>query len=229
MDICLVSFGQAIRNIRESLDFTQKYVSLKSEISCETIRRIESGKVMPKFETLELLSIVYKQDLNSIFLKYRIDDYSYFYEIKNRLERKCDRDEFYTLDIELKELNSILNSINSTFYKNLIKQLILLTEAIILYKYNSSHNVALNNLIAAIKITTPEFSLDKYKSFVYSSIEIRILMNIAFVVNRLDHKEKYLQIMEFCTSSTDTNDEIYPKLCHNLATAYKRNKDFKKS
>ena len=35
--------------------------------------------------------------------------------------------------------------------------------------------------------------------------------------------------MEFCFQSTDINDEIYPKLCHNLAGVYRRNKDFEKA
>src|SRR5699024_7229261 len=66
-------------------------------------------------------------------------------------------------------------------------------------------------------------------SFVYSSMEIRILMNMAFVLNKLNDKEKYLKIMEFCINSVDVNDEIYPKLCHNLAGAYTRSKDFQKA
>ena len=78
-------------------------------------------------------------------------------------------------------------------------------------------------------MTTPRFDLNDYNSFVYSSMEIRILMNIAFILNRLNLKEKYLEIMEFCFQSTDINDEIYPKLCHNLAGVYRRNKDFEKA
>lgn len=45
---------------------------------------VKHCKVIPKFETLELLSLAYKQDLNAMFLKYRKDGCSYFYEIKNR-------------------------------------------------------------------------------------------------------------------------------------------------
>ncbi|WP_132995926.1 helix-turn-helix domain-containing protein [Sporanaerobacter acetigenes] len=83
MDFNLISFGEALRNIRGELALTLDDVSELSGINSETIRRIELGKVIPKFETLELLSLAYKQDLNAMFLKYRIDDCSYFYEIKN--------------------------------------------------------------------------------------------------------------------------------------------------
>ena len=35
--------------------------------------------------------------------------------------------------------------------------------------------------------------------------------------------------MEFCINSVEPNDEIYPKLCHNLAGVYRRNKEFEKA
>ncbi len=35
--------------------------------------------------------------------------------------------------------------------------------------------------------------------------------------------------MEFCINSVDTSDELYPKLCHNLASAYIRNKEYQKA
>jgi len=60
-------------------------------------------------------------------------------------------------------------------------------------------------------------------------MEIRILMNIAFIFNKLNHQEKYIEILEFCINTLNNDDEIYPKLCHNLEGAYIRNKDFKKA
>lgn len=68
-------FGQVLKEIRESFNYTQQEVTLLlgsngdiPGLSTETLRRIENGMVIPKFETLELLSSVYKQDLNALFL-----------------------------------------------------------------------------------------------------------------------------------------------------------------
>lgn len=199
----LISFGKSLRKKRYELDFTLEQISELSGVNSETIRRIENGKVIPKFETLEFLSPIYKEDLTSMFLEYRLDDYSYFYEIKNSLEKKFDGNELGTLYIELKELNNYIKYVNSSFYRNLIEQLILLTYAIILYKNNDDNTKALNKLTEAIKITTPSFSLENYNSFIYSSTEIRMLMNIAFVLNRLGYKDKYQEIMEFCINSVE--------------------------
>lgn len=130
---------------------------------------------------------------------------------------------------ELDKLNSILSSIKNIYYKNLIKQLILLTKAIILYKNEKDYKTSLNTLLKAIKITTPTFTLENYTLFVYSSMEIRILMNIAFSLNKLGYNKPYEEIMIFCIQSVDSYDVLYPKICHNLAGVYKRNNNDTKS
>lgn len=229
MYIKLADFGNYIRKIRTELNFTQEDVSLLTGINTETLRRIEGGKVIPKFETLEYLSTVYKVDLNEIFLQYRIDDYAYFYELKNNFENKFDEDNFCTLEVELKELKSLIPYINSSYYKNLINQLIIFAEAIVLYKHNNKKDEAIKKLIEAMKITSPNFNLDTYYTSVYSSMEIRILMNIAFVLNRLDNRAIYIELLEFCFKSLDFTEEIFPKLCHNLSGAYRRNGDYEKA
>lgn len=224
-------FGKRLKEIRKSLRINQKQITEITNIDDKTIRRIESGKVLPKLDTLEILSPIYKEDLVSLLIKYRFDDYSVFCEIKNKIELKLDNGEQHTLHTEFRELNILSSSTENPYYKNLIRQLILFTEAAIIYKdnNNNNNNTVLSKLVKAIKITTPPFNLEYYTSYVYSSMEIRILMNIAFVLNRLKNKEKYLEIMEFCINSIDTDDEIYPKLCHNLAGAYTRNKNFDKA
>ena len=226
MDINLISFGKAIRKLREGLHLTQKDVSESSGINTETLRRIEHGRVIPRFESLDYLSVTYKKDLINLFLQYQIDEYAYFYYLKNKLEIKFDKNEFYTLDKEVEKLKLLLDSTNNLFHENIIRQLILLTEAVISYKDNKDYNMALDNLEKAMKITIGDFNSADYKSFTYSSMEVRILMNIAFVLNRLNYKEKYLEIIEFCLHHVDTDDKLYSKLSYNLAGAHYRNKNF---
>lgn len=229
MNVYLESFGEKIRDIRKEMQLTQNDVSELSGINMETLRRIENGKVIPKFETLDLLSSIYKKDINDLFLKYRVYNYSYYYEIENRIEAKLDRNDFKTLDIEIKELNILLKYINNSFYKSLITQLSLLTEAGILYSHMKKEDEAIGKLIEAMKITNPLFNLSDYSSFIYSSMELRILMNITAVSHLSNHTGKHIEIMEFCLKSADSNDEVYPKICGTLAGIYIQKKNFKKA
>ncbi|WP_406241872.1 helix-turn-helix domain-containing protein [Tissierella carlieri] len=222
MYMSLFSFGKELRDMRIKLGLTQNDVSTLTGINTDTLRRIEGGKVMPKFETLSYLSAIYKHDLNTLFLKYRFNDFDSLYELKNKLESKFDRDEFYTLNTELKELNSLIRNIHNSYFKDYLTQLTLLTDAVILYKDEDKYKEAIERLIKAIIITLPTFDLDNYKSLVYSPMEMRILMNIAFVLNKMNNDSMYLEILEFCIKSVDEVNEMYPKLCYNLAGAYTR-------
>lgn len=225
----LEAFGNRLKEIRKSLKISQNYISCITGIDEKTIRRIENGKVLPKLDTLDILSPYYKEDLVSLLLEYRFDDYSAFSKISNKIENKIDNEEHHTLHEELKELNLLLSKTENPYCRNLIDQLIYFAEAATIYKYNKDVNLALSKFINAIKYTIPYFSLDNYTDFVYSSTEIRILMNIAFIMNKLNNKNKYIEILEFCIESVDTDDELYPKLCHNLASAYIRIKEYSKA
>lgn len=74
----LEAFGNELKDIRKSLRLTQKDVAKQTLISIDTLRRIENGKVMPKQETLDLMSVIFKRDLNELLLKYRLKDYFSF-------------------------------------------------------------------------------------------------------------------------------------------------------
>lgn len=225
----LVSFGKALKKIRENLILSKSEVSRLTGVNTETLRRIERGEVIPKFETLDYLTKVYKIDIAKLFVDYRIKDHSYFYELINKIENKIDRDRVSTLLAESRQLESFLKYINNSFYKTSIKQLILLINSVVLYKQKKEYERSLNTLTKAMKLTTPNFSLENYKSFVYNSLETRLLMNITFVLNRLGNTREYLEILQFCVDTMDSSDNMYPKLCHNLAGAYRRNNKFKLS
>ena len=119
-------------------------------------------------------------------------------------------------------LKTLLNTESNTYFINLINQLILLVESIILNKKYNKTDKSLDKLTEAIKITTPDFSLNNYKNFVYDSMETRILMNIALLVNKIKSTEKSLEIMEFCIKMVEPNEYMFPKVCYNLSYTYHR-------
>lgn len=226
----LAHFGRFLENIRENLSLTKVEVSRLSGLNTETIRRIEYGEVSPKFETLDRLSGIYKVDVVQLFMEHRLKDYSHFHKLEDNVESLIDRDDVTSLPKVLLELESFYKGIDDTsFYKVSVKQLIFLIKGIISYKHDKEYEKSLSILIEGIRITTPSFSLDNYKYYNYNPTELRVLMNIAFVVNRLGETRKYKEMLKFCVYKVDPNDVSYPKLCHNLAGAYRRNKNYESS
>lgn len=66
-------FGQVMKLIRKSLDLTQTDVRDRVGLSENTMMKLEKGMVIPKYDTLELLSLAYKIDITAVFQKYRHD------------------------------------------------------------------------------------------------------------------------------------------------------------
>ncbi|CCQ94114.1 Transcriptional regulator, XRE family [[Clostridium] ultunense Esp] len=216
----LYEFGKNVQSMRKRLKLTQHDVSNLTGVSVETLRKIENGRVIPKHETLDLLSPILKEDLNQLLLNYRIDNYYKFKRVINSIESKLYIDEYATLSIELDELKILLNDNLSKYFSNLLKQFILMVEAIILNKKHYNPNEAMNKLTEALKMTTPKFALSNYKSFVYNSIELRILMNMALVMQNMETVDKALEIMRFCLKTVEPEDSTYPEICYNIAHTY---------
>lgn len=220
-------FGKRFKEIRTNLELTQKEVSNLTHVDVMTIRRIENGKVLPKLDTLESISTIYKEDLISLLLEYRLDDYSTFSDITNKVESKLDNLPLSNFQNEFDGLKILLDSTTNPYYEKLIQQYIVFLESVV--KFWDNNEEAIKKLSESIRITTPSFNLDNYHTFTYSSMEIRILMNIALIFHKLGKQERYQEITEFCINSVETDDEIYPKLAHNLAGAYADKKDFERT
>lgn len=212
-------FGKKICEIRNNLGYTQKYVCELTTISIDTMRKIENGKVIPNQITLELLSPILKEDLNQLLLNYRLTNYSDFVKLKNRIELKLESGQFEHLEEDLNALNIMISNKNiNTYIGKLTKQLYLLVTSIILKTNNNDYDQSLKTLVKAIKITTPNFDLSNYSSFVYNSMEIRILMNIALLFNKLEYKDKVLEILQFCLKAIDSDEiDFKIKILYNLA------------
>ncbi|QNO13856.1 helix-turn-helix transcriptional regulator [Alkalicella caledoniensis] len=223
----LLLFGDKFKSIRENLKLTREMLSDLSGVHVETIRRIEKGGArIPKSETLEILSFFMKEDLNLILFDYRIDDYSLFKSIRNSLENKLNEGNF-DLSTEIIELKKMINPSINNYNQVFIKQLILLAEGIISYR-KKDYNNSFEKFNMALTQNTPFFDVNDYKGYIYSPMEIRILMNLAFVLNKLGKTNLYLEILEFCITNQNSTD-IIDKLCHNLSSAFLRTGEYEKA
>jgi len=224
----LFLFGKRLKDIREKLGLTQKQVVDMALIDERTLRRMEWGKVIPKLETLEALSVIYKTDLVSAIIESRITDYSMLLQTQRNIDLKLINEEMSNFDNELKLIDKLLENIENEYYKILITQFKFFLYGIRYYK-NKEYQNAMDMYINAIKQTLNDFSLDNYKEYSFSLMEIRILMNIALVEDKCEQDEKYEEILKFCVNQCDENNEIYPRICHNLAGVYRKKEEYSRA
>lgn len=216
----LEAFGCELRNIRNSLGLTQKIISEKAKIHEDTLRKIENGKVLPTQQTLDLLSPFLKTDLNNLLLSFRLNNPACFKTINNEIESLLDCDNHPILAQKLDFLKQLVGKEENSYFINKMNQLALLLESILMSKDGEKINCSFDKLLEAMKITTPKFSLQNYQIFVLNPTEIRILMNIALLINDSSGTNQALEIMNYCLAKTDQNDTLYPKICHNLSYLY---------
>ena len=224
----LFLFGKRLKDIREKLGLTQKQVVDMALMDERTLRRMERGKVIPKLETLEALSVIYKTDLVSAIIESRITDYSMLLQTQRNIDLKLINEEMSNFENEFKLIDKLLENIENEYYKILITQFKFFLYGIRYYK-NKEYQSALNMYINAIKQTLNDFSLDNYKKYSFSLMEIRILMNIALVEDKCEQDEKYEEILKFCINQCDENNEIYPRICHNLAGVYRKKEEYSRA
>lgn len=182
----LVDFGEELKKIRKSLGFSQAYVQKIVGVSIDTIRRIESGWVIPRYDTLELLSVAYKEDLlellknsrsNRFLMEYHdeLDHIIACYEwgaaatLKDKLHKNFSDDANLTM-------------VNPREFQ----QFLIFVDAIDQFHAGTarSSRSTRNDLVEALCLTIPNYRIRRFRQYNYTYIEFRILLLISLLIAR---------------------------------------------
>lgn len=180
----LEDFGKELKKIRTSLGFSQADVQKIVGVSIDTIRKIERGWVVPRYDTLELLSVAYKQDLLELLKSSRSNKFLMeFHDDLDYIITVYDRDAAAALKERL------LDNFSSEFQMSIInpqelQQFISFVDAIGAYysDFSSDRENTKAALIEALRLTIPDFQLMKYRQYTYGYIEFRILLFISLFI-----------------------------------------------
>lgn len=170
----LSNFGNLLSKIRKESKLSQKKVSEICGIHIDTLRKIENGRSIPKFETLETLSIVYKTDL--------------FILLKECCENKLLKEVYFEIDKAIlasnsSELISIKSKINFNNHYHLIDPTLLTMLEIFIQETINYHNItytdyknSIHSLTSFLKSRIKNFTIYDLKKNKYSLLELRILL-----------------------------------------------------
>jgi len=195
----LDGFGQAIKELRKNNRMTQKDVSSQVGINEDTLRRIENGYVIPKYETLEILSQLYKYDLLEMLKIHRKNVYlSDFYDRFDYLTNQNDIKGLKKLSEEIEieassDCNLLISRTEFILLKTLVGQSVLFQSS----NYQTSYEM-IDILTEALMLGISNFSIEKFHTYKYNLLEIRILMLIGFSYKYLGKIEFSNSIFIFC-------------------------------
>ncbi|MBI9015475.1 MAG: helix-turn-helix transcriptional regulator [Clostridiales bacterium] len=200
-----ISYGSYLKRVRLSKGLTQLQVQTKIGITTETLRRLENGKSLPTFRTLEDLSVVYSIDLLKAFMSYR--DSNVFYEFYSYLDGiliEYKLDKLKHLRIQFSEY--VENNDTEMFSKDETLQFEYLLKGL---DYRYSDNIDLEKstrcLLDAIEIGNSKIninSLDRFTNHYFSYIEVRCLYVIAINYgeenNNVLSNKILLYLLDYC-------------------------------
>lgn len=221
-------FGEQVKQVRKNAKFTQKYVSDTTGINIDTIRRIENGLVIPKYETLELLSNTYKIDLLKLVSNLRqINPIFKLYKELDQIIIHFSNESSYRYD-KIKKLIDENTDIGVNPLDVLLLSEFITISKIILNEINYDYDFVLNKLNELMKLAIPSFSFKKFNQFCYSEFEIRILILLGITYQDKNKSALSIEIFEFCLNYmilTTSNDDLSSlqlkiKLYYNLSYAH---------
>lgn len=218
----LKEFGKHIRKTRLDLGLTQKDINLLSGITADCLRRIETGKVIPRYETIVLLSIAVKKDLLKDLQNYRNSNPLFtFYSSLDELIIKTDEITLSNLNIKYDE---IIESENNIYIDNsLTKQFKLLIEGVELF-YNKDYKSSICLLIEAIQISNPLFEIKNLNELKFNYFEIRVMLLLANAYSYIDQLDNAKALLMYAIDKIDNSinasaheKQLFTKLLLNLS------------
>lgn len=227
MSTSLELFGLKFKELREKQGLSRQDLSDEAGVSMESIRRIETGIGIPKYETLYLLSIILRENLNKIYAKYTFKEYDEYSQIINDLEYKIDSYAFDDLINEKSKLENLCKNTENEYYSQVMMQYLILIEFFIAFNNKNINSSDLyEHQIEALSYSIPHFDIQRYGEYKYNILELRILMDIGiFTFLNYDEKRGF-EIIKFCYDNIDRSANLYTKVAYNLAYTFIYNKDY---
>lgn len=180
----LEDFGEKLKNLRTTLGFSQVDVQRHVGVSVDTIRKIESGRVIPRYDTLELLSVVYKEDLLELLKECRSNKFLMeFHDDIDYIITCYDKDAAANLKKKL-EKSFYPDAKQSMVNPAEFKQFMIFVDAIDQFHstFKGKKRYTRSDLIDALRLTLPDYSVKRFKRYKYNYIEFRILLLLSLFI-----------------------------------------------
>ena len=233
-DTHLRELGQFVRESRMAIGLSQKDIKELTGLNENTLRKIENGKVVPKFETLEILSSLLKMDFLHHLRQFRSNPI--IMAIYNKIDYVFILEKDDAL-IELMLLEKLLLNSKSSFNlvnPNELKQLTIFIQSSIKYLDDNQENLpyidnvnVIDNIVKVLQLSNSNFELDSYYKHRYTPFEIRILLLIGLFQVKIKKFDLSTSILIYCLNFLDDlyeNDydilKLKIKLYYNISYNY---------
>lgn len=216
-DFDLIRFGHIIEEIRKSKNIKKLDVRKNTGIHSDTLKFLEYGKKLPNTDTLARLGEYYGISLFNILDECRYENNEYVISIIDRFDKMsyldCVEDIVKLRKELLEHINNFISSYPPRTTKKL-QQLDLLMQIIFLKNKKDIMNVRNSEALAieALRISHPNFHVHLYDRMFYNSVELRILLLLAFSLVRQQRNSVAINITKYIINILHKHMKSTPEL-----------------
>ena len=202
----LVEFSKRLKQIRKSLGYTQEDVVIGTGLSVETLRKLEKGTSIPKYDTIERLSLFFKIDLHEVMHQYK--NSSELFKYYARIDEYIYKSERELLEDLIKSFDAFSSKKEHKLIDHrVLSQLNFLFKGLQMVDIESTNpsdlEPACEMFISALQVCIPNYDINHWKDFKYSSVELRILFALASVYGTMRFCELSNEILTYILSALD--------------------------
>lgn len=220
------AFGLRLRALRKDCGLSQNEVSIRTGMNTDTLRRIENGSVIPRYESLEVLSNLYQVNLLQVLDQCKVS---------NQLLRYYDALDYILLKSDADALQQLIEQFRKDASKAKHKQHIHPQELeqfnLLLINLQKSFSSNLEDKAAAkeglwriLHDKYPRLSLETLESFAFTDFEAKVLLMVAVLSAELDERPQSTTILSYIKlhkkpqeTARHTEKKMYIKALINLS------------
>lgn len=223
------AFGLRLKALRKGCGLSQNEVSIRTGMNTDTLRRIENGSVIPRYESLEVLSNLYQVNLLQVLDQCKVSNQLLrYYDALDNILLKSDADALQQL-IEAFRKDASKARLKQHIHPQELEQFNLLL--INLQKSFSSNPedkaTAKAGLWLILQDKYPRLSVETLESYAFTDFEAKVLLMVAVLSAELQERSLSTTMLTYLKdhkkpqeTARHTEKKMYLKALINLAYNY---------
>lgn len=210
--------GSEVKRIRKEMGISQAELAEKSNVSIDTLRRLENGYTLPRLDSIvpifKVLGIEWE-----LLLKTKKG--SSWQDVQNILEKASQELDQNNLDNIFEYISQLTYYRDTlpTSYKIKLDQYLLFFQACLSRSKDKNLILYKKYLEDALRLTIKSEDLLSEGSN-YNELEIRILQSLSEYYIDIEENKKAFKILNHLKDVTPTESKLFPKIYYNLARYY---------
>lgn len=210
--------GSEVKRIRKEMGISQAELAEKSNVSIDTLRRLENGYTLPRLDSIVPIFKVLGIEWELLLKTKKGSSWQDVQNILEKASQELDQNNLDNISEHISQLTYYRDTLPNS-YKIKLDQYLLFFQACLSRSKDKNLILYKKYLEDALRLTIKSEDLLSESSN-YNELEIRILQSLSEYYIDIEDNEKALNILNHIKEVIPTESKLFPKICYNLARYY---------